>query len=41
MNTKEMIKCDIDPKSGKEFIEQLTEYCVKKTGTVASIIRRY
>ena len=32
---------DTDPKSGKGFIEQLTEYCVKKTGTVAGIIGRY
>lgn len=32
---------DTDPKSGKGFIEQLTEYCAKKTGTVADIIGRY
>lgn len=32
---------DTDPKSGKGFIEQLTEYCAKKTGTVAGIIGRY
>lgn len=32
---------DTDPKSGKGFIEQLTAYCEKSAGKVASIIGRY
>ncbi|MDR0938841.1 MAG: 2,3-bisphosphoglycerate-independent phosphoglycerate mutase [Mediterranea sp.] len=32
---------DTDPKSGKGFIEQLTEHCARSTGKVASIIGRY
>ena len=32
---------DTDPRSGKGFIEQLTEHCDKTTGKIASIIGRY
>ncbi|MDE6415955.1 MAG: 2,3-bisphosphoglycerate-independent phosphoglycerate mutase [Duncaniella sp.] len=32
---------DTDPRSGKGFIEQVTEHCKKSAGTVASIIGRY
>ena len=32
---------DTDPRSGKGFIEQLTEHCEKTTGKIASIIGRY
>ena len=32
---------DTDPKSGKGFIEELTAYCEKSGGKVASIIGRY
>ena len=32
---------DTDPRSGKGFIEQLTEHCEKSTGVIASIIGRY
>ncbi|MDE6484505.1 MAG: 2,3-bisphosphoglycerate-independent phosphoglycerate mutase, partial [Duncaniella sp.] len=32
---------DTDPRSGKGFIEQVTEHCSKSAGTVASIIGRY
>ena len=32
---------DTDPKSGKGFIEDLTAYCAKSAGTVASIVGRY
>ncbi len=32
---------DTDPRSGKGFIESLTEHCAKTTGTIASIIGRY
>lgn len=32
---------DTDPRSGKGFIEQLTEHCSKSTGVIASIIGRY
>lgn len=32
---------DTDPRSGKGFIEKLTEHCAKSTGVIASIIGRY
>ena len=32
---------DTDPRSGKGFIEQLTEHCKHSAGTIASIIGRY
>lgn len=32
---------DTDPRSGKGFIEQLTEHCDKTTGKIASVIGRY
>lgn len=32
---------DTDPKSGKGFIEEVTNHCQKTTGVVASIIGRY
>ena len=32
---------DTDPRSGKGFIEQLSEHCDKTTGKIASIIGRY
>lgn len=32
---------DTDPRSGKGFIEQLTEHCKQSAGTIASIIGRY
>ncbi len=32
---------DTDPRSGKGFIEQLTEHCSKSAGVIASIIGRY
>ena len=32
---------DTDPRSGKGFIEQLTEHCNKTTGTIASIVGRF
>ena len=32
---------DTDPRSGKGFIEQLTEHCDKTTGKIASIVGRY
>ena len=32
---------DTDPRSGKGFIEQLTEHCKQTAGTIASIIGRY
>ncbi|MBD5368241.1 MAG: 2,3-bisphosphoglycerate-independent phosphoglycerate mutase [Bacteroides sp.] len=32
---------DTDPRSGKGFIEQVTEHCKNSAGTVASIIGRY
>ncbi len=32
---------DTDPRSGKGFIEQVTEHCEKSAGVVASIIGRY
>ncbi len=32
---------DTDPRSGKGFIEEVTEHCKKSAGTVASIIGRY
>lgn len=32
---------DTDPRSGKMFIEQLTEHCSKSAGTIASIIGRF
>lgn len=32
---------DTDPKSGKGFIEEVTNHCQKSTGVVASIIGRY
>jgi 2,3-bisphosphoglycerate-independent phosphoglycerate mutase len=32
---------DTDPRSGKGFIEQLTEQCAKTTGTIASIVGRF
>ncbi|MDE6692138.1 MAG: 2,3-bisphosphoglycerate-independent phosphoglycerate mutase [Muribaculaceae bacterium] len=32
---------DTDPRSGKGFIEQLTEHCDKTAGKIASIIGRY
>ncbi len=32
---------DTDPRSGKGFIEQLTEHCRKTTGTIASVIGRF
>ncbi|MBE6341512.1 MAG: 2,3-bisphosphoglycerate-independent phosphoglycerate mutase [Marinilabiliaceae bacterium] len=32
---------DTDPKSGKGFIEQLTEHCKKSAGTIASIVGRF
>ncbi|MCM1520539.1 MAG: 2,3-bisphosphoglycerate-independent phosphoglycerate mutase [Lachnoclostridium sp.] len=32
---------DTDPRSGKGFIEQVTEHCKKSAGTIASIIGRY
>lgn len=32
---------DTDPRSGKGFIEQLTDHCEKTTGKVATIIGRY
>ncbi len=32
---------DTDPRSGKGFIEQLTEHCKKSAGTIASIIGRF
>jgi len=32
---------DTDPKSGKGFIQQLTEHCAKQTGAVATIIGRF
>lgn len=32
---------DTDPKSGKGFIQRLTEHCAAKTGAVASIIGRF
>ena len=32
---------DTDPRSGKGFIEQLSDHCAKSAGTVASIIGRY
>ena len=32
---------DTDPRSGKGFIDQLTEHCDKTTGKIASIIGRY
>lgn len=32
---------DTDPRSGKGFIEEVTEHCRKSAGTIASIIGRY
>ena len=32
---------DTDPRSGKGFIEKLTEHCAKSTGVIASILGRY
>ena len=32
---------DTDPRSGKGFIQQLTDHCAQSTGTVASIIGRF
>ena len=32
---------DTDPRSGKGFIESLTDHCAKTTGTIASVIGRY
>ncbi len=32
---------DTDPRSGKGFIERLTDHCAATTGTIASIIGRY
>lgn len=32
---------DTDPRSGKGFIEELTEHCKKSAGTIASIIGRF
>ena len=32
---------DTDPRSGKGFIERLTEHCKNSTGTIASIIGRF
>ncbi len=32
---------DTDPRSGKGFIEQLSEHCSKSAGTIASIVGRY
>ena len=32
---------DTDPRSGKGFIQQLTDHCAKSAGTIASIIGRF
>ena len=32
---------DTDPRSGKGFIQQVTEYCSKSVGTIASIVGRF
>ncbi|MDE6040602.1 MAG: 2,3-bisphosphoglycerate-independent phosphoglycerate mutase, partial [Muribaculaceae bacterium] len=32
---------DTDPRSGKGFIEQVTEHCLKSSGVIASIIGRF
>ena len=44
--TKVFIHCfmdgrDTDPKSGKGYVKQVSDYCAKTTGTVASVIGRY